>query len=330
MNRIYTKWALTALLAAAVGAQSLLMAEEQAESQSELPDRVVTLDSLSNLKNDEPQLWHVYAAPGVIYDDNINHLLINSVANSNTRLSDTEIYTSAGATLKPSITPWLLPTIVYNFERFDFTQHSDFSFYDHQLFASLHERLSQSWSLEEGVDALWYGDDSGLVTDDYTVYGGLRWKHWGFHGRFGYGYRRDGYVFIQDKDAHSNMAYSEISRYMGWNFLFLGYYYWRYHANADVFSFHSHFVQGGWTANWTPRFRTSLLLSSASKPYDGFDLRFNQTRYDQTYSASIKPSFALFPQLRLAGVYTYSANYSSAEVKRYYDHTYELLLEARF
>ncbi len=296
------------------------------------PNRVLTLNSVASLPGPLfPKHWEVYAAPGVIFDRNINHLLINSTINSNKKIADTALHTEAGASYAPDWSRRFKPFFEYSYERFDYQNNPGFSFYDHQLYGAFDYWMTRRWALDLGTEANWYADETGLVTDDQSYHSGLRWRHRRSRMRFGYVFRKDNYIFTLGKNSHANSGYLELSHtFRHRQTIFASYYYRKNSAEEPIYSYQSHSTEVGWTQYWTNKIRTVCLGSYTDKPYDHYDDRFGAKRHEKTFGVTLKPSYAFYPTVRLIGIYSYLVNRSNVDTKSYIDQIYTLKLEARF
>jgi hypothetical protein len=322
---------LTLLLSAADWARAEIPHLQEGQ-ESAMPGRILTLDSISTLpKPIWPRPWKVYAAPGVYFDQNINHLLINSTINSNIRVPDTIIHTEAGVTYRPEYWKKFKPQASYTFERHDYQDHEGFSYYTHQIYGAFDYWFTRRWALDTGIESIWYADEDGLVTQSQTPHLGGRWRYKRYRARAGYALRRSTFRYSPGKDAYANTGYFEISRsFFKRQLLYTYYDYRRSRADDAIYSFQSHYSELGWVNPWFKRFRVTWIASMLNKPYANFDRRFQAKRYEKTYSLTARPAFSIYPNLRLIGGYTYSENHSNVETKRYVDQIYRATLEARF
>jgi hypothetical protein len=305
--------------------------------QETSPHRALTLDSLAEeLKPVGPRIWEVYASPGVIFDNNINRLLINSTVNSNTRRPDTILHTQAGFYVRPrfgdkKMRSRFKPNFSYHFDRYDYQDNSNFSYYNNELDADIEYWVWRRFAFDTGVDANWYADERGLVTNSQQPRLGIKskWRRW--RARAGYAWRRDSYNYSPSKDANSTIFYGELKRFFLDRQSLTGYY--RYRANraeSDIYSYDAHYQELRWFNPWTKRFNIAWSASWQRKDYAIRDVRFGLQRRENTYDLQIEPGYTFLSFLRLAGGWTYSFNNSNAETKDFIAQIYSARLEIRF
>ncbi|SRR5258708_4717277 len=294
--------------------------------------RIEQAETLKSPWRGSKKVWTVNVLLGVVTDNNITHLLVNSPVDSNLRISDTILRSGAGLTVTPRLSKNVPTEFSYSFDRFDYQQNTLFSYYTHSLSGEVLPKIYSHWRLVTGGDADWAADQNGSLANSQAGHAGLQWS--GPHHlrlRTGYEYRHDNVILNSLKNANSNIGFLTAHRRFFEIHNVFGHY--RYVAHATTgsdFAFHAHEVRFGAINHWTPIFKTNWIASYTNKTYDNLDSRFLQRRHDITYSGTFKPGVSLLPWLDASVSLTYLENHSNVSIKSYSDQIYSFILEGRF
>lgn len=275
--------------------------------------------------------WELYARAGVASDSNINHLLVNSVRESDVNRPDTILRSGAGFFLDPSFGKSLKTEWSYDYQRYDYSRNTVFSYYAHEVSADVYPRMSRRWSLDLGGDLDWVADKNGAIAADQTGRLGVVWSG-ASHLKIkaGVEYRNDSVAINPLKNGDSRIVYASAYKRVLPDVMAFGGYRYQSHSTAGPdFTYRAHSFRAGLIAHPTARLKVNAIASYAHKTYDNIDTRFLVQRRDRTFSATLKPSLRLADGLSAVASATYARNFSNVSIKEYSDRQFYVGLEGR-
>lgn len=276
----------------------------------------------------EKKQWEAAVSAAMLSDNNISHLLTNSVADSDTKIKDTAV--NYGANL--SFTPSSAFDLTYEYEATDYNTHKAFSSHSHSLTAGLAPKLGTHWGLDLGADAGLVGDKTGAISNGQGGRAGLVWYGPArLHLKAGYEYRHENVIINTAKNSNSGTAYFSVSkRFSKQQMAFAAYRLQTHDAAGPDFSYKARSVTLGLVSRWAPYFKISLAFTRKDKDYSNVDTRFLVKRKDSTDSIMIKPTLKIYGGLSAIGSLALTKDHSNAARKSFSDRTYSAGLEGRF
>lgn len=280
----------------------------------------------------ETKQWNAAVSAGMMSDNNISHLLVNSNINSNSKLKDNAVNLGASLSFAPSYAKKAGLELGYEYASTDYRSHKTFSSHSHSLTADLAPKLSRHLGLVLSGDLVRVGDKKSVISNGQSAGAGLVWFGPAkFRLTGGYEYSRDTVVINRAKDATSGAAYLSLNkRFYGRHLAFASLRHLSHKASGANYSYQARSVGLGVVSRWAPYFKLSLAFFHREKTYSNVDTRFLKKREDRTDTLVIKPAFKLFAGLYAAGSVSLSDNHSNVAIKSYSDRTYSVGLEWRF